>query len=300
VPSKEFSIRGVIPNLITPFTPDGNIAWDAVRREAAYLDGSGVDGISIGAFMSQTAGLTPEELFRLCEMVRKLARKPLLCTILPDSEPEAILLLEAVTNAGADAVLVAQPHYLFQPDTSSLMSMFERLQARTRVPILLANLLGSALVGLPAMRRLIDGGFIDGILQGGGNGHLMVDLLRLRPRVPVFSGLEDLHYVGLLLGAEGLISDLAALFPAESAGLYRDFLGGNHEKARTTHERLLRLWRVMDHSVEQLARLRFALSLQGRDAGAARSPFTELSAEAARHVTETLEREGVSRQMRRQ
>jgi len=152
--------------------------------------------------------------------------------------------------------------------------------------------------GLPAMRRLIDGGFIDGILPGGGNGHLMVDLLRLRPRVPVFSGLEDLHYVGLLLGAAGLTSDLAALFPAECAGLYRDFLGGNHEKARKRHERLLRLWRVINHSVEQLARVRFALSLQGRDVGAARSPFPELSPEAARHVTETLEREGVGLQLR--
>src|ERR1700693_1369103 len=119
-------VRGVIPNLITPFTPDGDVAWEGIEREVTYLDRSGVDGIVVGGLISETSGSTPDELFRICERARRFTRKPLLGSIQPDSEPEALELLRAVLSAGAEAVFVAQPHYLFQPDPASLIPMLER------------------------------------------------------------------------------------------------------------------------------------------------------------------------------
>jgi 4-hydroxy-tetrahydrodipicolinate synthase len=287
-----FSVRGVIPSLITPFTPDGDISWEEVEKNTGLLDRAGVDGICIGGCLSETAGGTSEELFRLCHTARVATRKPILASIFPDSEPEAIELLDAVCGAGADAVLVAQPHYLFQPEASALLAMFRRLSLRAPVPVLLANVLDSAQVSLETITRLIEEGVIDGIVQGARNAHLLVDLLRLKPRVPVFSNLEDLHYVGLVLGAEGVVSDLAAIFPEEYVGLYRDATAGNHEKARRQHEKLLRVWRVLDHPVEQLARVRLALGAQGRQAGPPRSPYALTSSESTAQVTAVLQREG--------
>lgn len=287
-----FSIGGVIPNLITPFAAGGQVAWDAVERETAFLDHAGVDAISVGGCLSETSGFTADQLFRLCQAVRKGTTKPILAAILPDSEPEAMELLDAVCGAGADAVYVAQPHYLFQPSPESLISMFRRLRARVQVPVLVANLLNSAQMDLRSMQRLMEECVVDGIVQGAGNAHLLVDLLRLRPRVPVFSGVEDLHYVGLMLGAEGFVSDLATIFPAECVGLYRDVKQGNHDSARLRHEKLLRVWRLLDHPVEQLSRVRMALGAQRREVGAPRRPYAFTLGESSRHVADALLREG--------
>jgi 4-hydroxy-tetrahydrodipicolinate synthase len=290
--SRNLSVRGVIPNLIIPFAQDGHVLMDVVSREITYLDQSGVDAISIGAFNSETAGSTADELFRICETARRNTRKPMFATILPDSEPEAAELLDAVIKGGADAVLIAQPHYLFQPDGASLTRMFERLRARTNSPILLANVLTLAPVDLATMTRMVEGSIVDGILQGG-DAHQLVDLLRLDPGVPIFSAIEDLHLVSLLLGGAGLISGLATVFPKECVALYRDFTKKNYEGAREKHERLLRLWHVLDHPIEQLSRVRVALAAQGRDVGSPRSPYSVIAEESSLEVRRALTREGV-------
>ncbi len=290
---RPLALEGVIPNLIVPFTPEGNIAWDGIGQEIKFLESAGVDGISVGAFGSETAGSVPRELFRVCEMARQNTRKPLIATILPDSEPEAIDLLEAVTSAGVDAVFIAQPHYLFQPDSASLLRMFERLRTRTAIPIGLANLLTSAPVDLQTMTRMIDDSLVHGILQGGADAHLMVDLLATRPPVPVFSGMEDLHYVALFLGSAGMISGLATLFPAACVALSRDWKAHNYESARERSESLLRLWRVLDHPVQQLSRIRLALAAQGRDLGPPRSPYAVRDQQSIVEITGVLAREGI-------
>lgn len=291
---RQLAVEGVIPNLIVPFTPDGNIAWDGIGHEISFLERAGVDGISVGAFGSETAGSAPHELFRICEIARRHTRKPLIATILPDSEAEAIYLLEAVMSAGVDAVFVAQPHYLFQPDSASLLRMFERLRTRTATPLGLANLLMSAPVDLQTMTRMIDDSLVDGVLQAGSDAHLMVDLLGTHPRVPVFSGMEDLHYMALLLGSAGLISGLATLFPAECVALYRNWKTHNYESVRERSESLLRLWRVLDHPVQQLSRIRLALAAQGRDLGPPRSPYAVRDRESVAEIAGVLAREGMA------
>jgi 4-hydroxy-tetrahydrodipicolinate synthase len=287
-------LRGVIPNLITPFTPDGDVAWEVIEREVTYLDQSGVDGIVVGGLMSETSGSTPEELFRICEGARRFTRKPLLGSIQPDSEPEALELLEAVLSAGAEAVFVAQPHYLFQPDPASLIPMFERLRATTQTPILLANLLSSAPIDLPTLTEVINAEVVDGVLEACGNAHLLTDLLRLRLPVPVFSGLEDLQFVALMLGATGISSALAAVFPVECVELYRQCQNGDYDQARKIHERLLRVWRVLEHPSEQLSRLRWAFAVQGRDVGSARSPYGAITPASSLAVAAALNREGLA------
>src|SRR5581483_2419117 len=113
------------------------------------------------------------------------------------------------------------------------------------------------------------------------------------PCVPVFSGIEDLHLLALLLGAAGLISGLAAVFPTDCVALYRDFQGGHYQRAREMHERLLRLWRVLDHPVEQLPRVRMALAAQGRDVGAPRSPYGAILPGSRLELSRVMMRERV-------
>jgi 4-hydroxy-tetrahydrodipicolinate synthase len=292
--SRPGPFEGVIASLITPFHADGTVAWDELNRETELLSGSPVDALCVGGLMSETEGSTPEEIGKMCEAVSRRAKKPVVAMIYPDSQPEAAELVRAVDAGGVQAVFVAQPHYLCQPGLAGLAEMLAELRNVTRLPVLLANCQRNAMVDLADMWRLIQIGVVDGILLGGDGVHLMVDLLCLHPNVPVLSAMEDLHYVSLLLGARGIVSDLAAVFPGEVAALYRSWREGNYDGARTCHERLVRLWRALDHPSELRSRLRAALTGQRRRVGDARSPYNLASADASRQVWAAIEREGLA------
>jgi 4-hydroxy-tetrahydrodipicolinate synthase len=286
--------QGVIASVITPFTADGTVAWEELTRETELLSGSRVDALCVGGLMSETEGSTPEELGRLCEAVSRHAKKPVVAMIYPDSQPEAAELARAVVAGGVQAIFVAQPHYLCQPGVHGLTEMLAELRNETRRPVLLANCQRNAMVDVQIMEHLVRAGAIDGILLGGDGAHLMVDLMCLRLNVPVLSAMEDLHYVSLLLGALGIVSDLAAVFPGEMAALYHAWREGRYDEGRLFHERLVRLWRALEHPSEQRTRLRAAFTGQGRKVGEARSPYNFASVHTAREVRAAIEREGLA------
>jgi dihydrodipicolinate synthase/N-acetylneuraminate lyase len=270
------------------------VSWDDLSGEAELLSASPVDALCVGGLMSETEGSTPDELRKMCETVSRRSKKPVVAMIYPDSQPEAIDLSHAVDSGDVRAIFVAQPHYLCQPGAIGLEQMFAELRIETQLPLLLANCQRNSMVDAAAMQRLIQAGVVDGILLGGDGAHLMVDLLCLQLNVPVLSAMEDLHYMSLLLGACGIVSDLAAVFPGEMAGLYGAWRDEDYNGARARHERLVRLWRVMEHPSEQRARLRAALAGQGRRVGEARRPYNLSNVDASRRIQAAIEREGLA------
>lgn len=284
---------GVVASVVVPFTPDGEIDEDQLRAEVKLLDESGVDGLCAGGLLSGVAGGRPEELHALCTNIRRSSHKPLFAMIFPDVTVEALEMTRAVADGGATAILIAQPHYLCQPGEAGLVEMFAELNGLVPHPLLLADCFPEAKVDLKTTTTLINKGLVAGVLQAV-DIHSLVDLLCLHPDVPVYSGIEDLHYVTLLLGAHGAISDLGAVFPGNLCDLYRSFQSGAHEEARIHHERLVRLWHVLSVTAEREARLRSALIAQGRKVGAAPSPYGELPAEVGREIANALHSEGLT------
>ena len=120
-----------------------------------------------------------------------------------------------------------------------------------------------------------------------------MDLLGLHLEVPVYSGVEDLHYLGMVLGAHGLVSDLACVLPEDSVSLYAAIEEGDHSRARTIHERLVRVWRAANFGTEREARLRAALAARGRNVGAARSPYAQLPSATGEQIRGILRKENL-------
>jgi 4-hydroxy-tetrahydrodipicolinate synthase len=290
---KQSLAAGVIASIVVPFAPNGEMDADQLRAEVKLLEESGVDGLCVGGLLSGVAGARPEELYSLSASVRRASRKPLFAMVFPDVTVEALEMTRAVADGGAEAILVAQPHYLCQPGEAGLLEMFAELKKSVSCPLLLADCFPEAKVDLKTTRTLISRRLVDGVLQAV-DVHSLVDLLCQHPRIPVYSGIEDLHYVAFMLGAHGAISDLAAVFPRDLSEVYRGFQSSKHEDARLHHERLVRLWHVLSFTAEREARLRSALIAQGRKVGAAPSPYGELRIEVAREIANALHSEGLT------
>jgi 4-hydroxy-tetrahydrodipicolinate synthase len=287
-----FSIRGIIPCLLTPFTVSGEPDLSLLASEVRHLDETGVDALCVGGVAAEMAGSTPAEFGRICNVVVQATTKPVIAAVYPDSTVEAVELTRAAVSAGAQALLLAQPHYLFQPDLSGLEEMFRAVRREIHVPLLLSNSLATAPLDMTAVKRLSEAGLIDGVHEGAGDPHLLTDLLAADPRLPVLTGIEALMYVAFLLGAEGAIVSLAAVFPEDCVAMYAAVRRGDHVEARLIHERLNRLWRALDHPVEFVARLKFACSEQGRPAGRARSPYDWLPPASEGEVRRALAADG--------
>jgi 4-hydroxy-tetrahydrodipicolinate synthase len=287
-------LEGVVAGVVTPFHPDGSVNWEELRRQSELLSVSSLDALCVGGFAGQTEGMPSQEISTLCEVVSRYGKKPVVAIVYPDCHSEATELIQAVQSGGARAAFVAQPHYLCQPDSRGLADMFARLREQTLLPLLVCNCQRSAMIPVDTVALLAREKLIDGVLVGGDGVHHLVDLLCLHLRVPVFSAIEDLHYVSLLLGAQGIVSDLAAMFPEEMVSMHRAYRKEDYDRARTYHDRFVRLWRIFDHPSEQRARIRFALRWLGKDIGEPRSPYNINSPEAFHEIQTTLESEGLS------
>ena len=288
--TRELIVHGIVPAMVTPFDASGRVDLDLLRRETGFLSKTGIHGLCVGGITGEMAGARPEELHLVCKAVVSSTDKPVVAGIFPDCNTEALELAQAAVSAGSIALLVAPPHYLFSPECDGLREMFSVLRKHVPVPLFLSNCIPTAQVELSSIVSLIREGRLDGVHQAGGNAHLLADVLRLYPRVPVWTGVEDLIYLALLLGAEGAISALAAVFPEDCVALHVAAKAGDSTRAREIHEKLNRLWRVLDHPVEFLSRIKWALALQQRAAGVPRSPYNVLSSESQLTFRESLAR----------
>lgn len=288
----KLSLDGVVASFITPFLPDGSIDWENVPREIRYLDRSPIHAICLGGVLSGMAGAMPQEFFALASEARKATSKPLAAMLFPDTLPEAHELMKAAVDGGVTVALVSQPHYLCQPTYQDLADMFADLRRSFSIPILVADCLPDAPLGIAGIQVLMERNVVDGVLEAH-DAHVLVDLLALRSAIPILCGIEDLHYLGLLLGARGVVSDLAAAFPEEVAGLYRSGRDGSYSAARNHHERLCRLWRALNSPVERSARLRVALAAQGRSVGPPRSPYDLANENMTNTIRSALKQEGL-------
>jgi 4-hydroxy-tetrahydrodipicolinate synthase len=291
--SKPIAVRGVIADLVIPYSTDATVDWDCLKREVRLLNECGVDGLSVGGALGGTLGASAEELASLCEEVKRSAKGPLCAVVFPDTTPEALEMVCAVNDAGADVIAVAQPHYLSQPSMDGLVEMFAELRRTTRRPLLAADSLPNYVLGVQPIQALVTRKLVDGVFESA-DMHVLVDLLCLDLGVTVYSGVEDLHYLALILGADGVISNFATVCPTECVQLYAAVLEENHTGARKIHERLVRLWRSLNCGVEQEARIRSALSVRGRLVGPAPSPYDALPPEAAQQISDALREEGLA------
>ena len=285
-------VRGIIADVVVPYSKAEEPDLDRLAAEVKLLDASGVDGLSLGNVLGGTLGATATELAQLCAVMRRSSRKSIFVILFPDASPEGLEMARAVDDAGADALLAAQPHYLAQPGIDGLEEMFAAFREVTDLPLLVADCLPGSILGVAAIRQLAQKRLVDGVLEGA-DFHVLVDLLNLDLGVPVYSAVEDLHFSALVLGASGIISNLATAFPRECVALGQFVRDGDYANGRKLHERLVRLWRAVSLGAEREERLRVAMSAASRPVGPARSPYNRIPEHAIQQVHRVMKNEGV-------
>ena len=237
-------IRGIIPAVITPFTPDERVDEAAFRKVLAAMIERGVHGLFPVGTGGEFFALSREEKERLMAVAVEVAAGRVF--VMPNvgaiTTAESVALARHAESVGADAVSAVTPYFL-KPSQEELFEHYRAICGAVRIPVLAYNIpdrtAGVALaVGTVARLAKAVPNFI-GIKDSSGDLTNTADLIQgCPPGFRVFMGRDTLIYGALLYGCVGAVAATANVAPAYAVGIQKAVEGGDLAKARDLQARL--------------------------------------------------------------
>ncbi|MDA0746982.1 MAG: dihydrodipicolinate synthase family protein [bacterium] len=289
-------LTGIIPPMTTPFQADGTVDAGAFRADVEYLIGAGVHGLAVGGSTGEGHTLTDEECYALMEVAVRAVdgRVPVVAGIIVDSTRQAVSRGQMLKGLGIAALQVTPVHYLFTPDEQAMYNYYATIASEVGIPVLVYNVVPWSYASPELLTRLItevDG--VIGVKQSAGDMHALANLLlMLQGRGVVLAAVDDLLYPCFALGAHGAIAAILTAVPELCLELWGAVQEGWYTDAREIHERLLRVWSVLN-GPNLPARVKTAMRLQGRAAGHPRAPMPPTSPEVEQKLQLVLQSVGV-------
>ncbi|MEM6660984.1 MAG: dihydrodipicolinate synthase family protein [Pseudomonadota bacterium] len=273
-------LKGVIAPFTTPFREDDTIDLGAITAQVDWLVAEGVHGLAAGGSTGEGHALTREEHRDiLAETVRAAAgRVPVVAGIISNSTAETAARGREVMDLGVAALQVTPPSYLFRPDDDAMVDHFRRIHAECGLPILIYNVVPHCYLSPDLLLRIMEEvPGVAGVKQSAGDVKLLADLLRrARPQNRIYAATDALLYLAYVMGAPGSIAAILTAAPGPSRKLWDAVQAGDHATALDLHEKLMPVWDAIGQD-NMPSLCKYAQSLQGVPAGAARRPTSPAS-----------------------
>jgi 4-hydroxy-tetrahydrodipicolinate synthase len=276
--------HGVLPALITPFTPDGDtIDAAALAAIVDRLVGAGVGGLVPGGSTGEFTTLTNGERRRLIELTVEAAagRVPVVAGTGALSTRETVELSAHAQDAGAAAVMIVPPFYdaLSWPE---LLAHYTAVADAIEIPIMYYNLPSASGVKLSfaQLRELSERAGVSCLKDTGGDAVAATELIQ-GDGPTLLNGWDTLTFAALAAGARAVVWGAASIVPEQCVELHRLLIDDIDLPA--ARELWTRLWPLCQFLEGQSysAAVKTACGLVGDTTGPVRPPLLPLD-EAAR------------------
>jgi len=277
------ALHGVLTPILTPFSAQGAIDHQALRRLVDFLIQRGIHGIMVGGTVGEGMLLSLEERRAALETVVDTAagRIPVVAHVGCISTADTVALAQHAVACGTDAVSAVAP-YFFPLDDESLYAHYCTVaQAIPHEPVFLYTIPDNARNDIsPSLLRMLRQANpnIVGIKVSNPN------LLRFQEYqevggedFAVFCGTDGLMLPALALGAKGQVAGNSNVFPEPFCKLYQAFQCGNLAEARR-QQRQINVIRLALGDGLHPAAFKAVLPLRGLPAAYVRPPMRELTA----------------------
>lgn len=244
---KAQQLKGTGVAVVTPFTQQGEVDFEALKSLVTYLIERDVAYLVALGTTAETATLTAEEQKAVAECIYKqnAQRIPLLIGA-GGNNTEAVIanIQENTWVQKYDALLIATPHYN-KPNQEGLFQHYKAISQKSPLPIVLYNVPGRTGVNMTAKTtlRLADSfQNIIAIKEASGDLLQINQILNQKPsHFELISGDDGLTLPMLAIGAIGVISVLANALPKEMSTLVNTALRGDYPKAQQYQKQLFEL-----------------------------------------------------------
>ncbi|MFF8400490.1 dihydrodipicolinate synthase family protein [Streptomyces sp. NPDC014846] len=301
-------LTGVVPPVCTPLTPEREVDLHSLLRLVDHLVEAGVHGLFLLGSTSEAAFLTDRQRSQVVAAVTAhvAGQLPVLAGAIDMTTPRVLDHVSAVTEAGAQAVVVTAPFYA-RTHRAEIVHHYRRIAAVSPVPVIAYDIPVAVHTKLPAdlVLGLAGDGVLTGIKDSSGDLAAFRELVtgaRGHAGFSVLTGSELIADSALALGADGAVPGLANVDPHGYVRLYRQCRAGDWEGARTEQERLCALFAVtavgdparMGGSSAALGAFKAALHLRGIiDCPVTAEPQVPLSGEEVERIGKHLAAAGL-------
>jgi 4-hydroxy-tetrahydrodipicolinate synthase len=248
--SLQNKLRGTGVALVTPFTSNGDIDFDALHKVVNHVIAGGVEYIITLGTTGETPTLDKFEKIDLIKLTCIIVnnRVPVVVGIGGNNTKELLDDLETFPLDNATAVLSTSPYYS-KPSQEGLYQHYKTLAHASPKPILLYNVPGRTGRNINAsttIRLSKEVENIAGIKEASGDVAQCMQILRDKPEdFLVVSGDDALALPSIACGMEGIISVAANAYPKEFSKMVRFCLKGDFTKAKMVNDKLMEAYELM-------------------------------------------------------
>jgi dihydrodipicolinate synthase/N-acetylneuraminate lyase len=281
---------GIIAPVITPFTKEETMDEKIFRREAKYLLGTGIHGISPGGSTGEGELVRDEELVRMVEIIQEENSRhiPVVTGIIRTSTRDAIRTALAVKKAGATALMVTPIQYLGGADPDGNYEYYDRLSDMVGLPIIVYNVVPQNEIKPDSFYKMLDIENVIGIKQSNGGVPGFMDMMiTCGEKGHIYSASDEMLYTTFDLGAAGAIAAILTLFPKISVEIWDSVKAGDRDHARELQAKIYPVWSKIK-GPQFPRRIKEALNQTGRPVGVAASPRLGASAAERESIREAL------------
>ena len=242
--------RGLGIALITPFTENGAVDYDAMKRIVEYQLSNGADFLCILATTGETPCLTKQEKEDIKKYIIDLVagRIPILMGCGGNNTSAVVDELQNGDFKGIDGILSVCPYYN-KPSQEGLYQHFKAISSATSLPIVLYNVPGRTGINLKAettVRLARECENIVAIKEASGSLEQVDEILNNKPEgFAVLSGDASLTYPMIACGADGVISVIGNALPKEFSRMIRLEKNGEFEAAVKIHHKFTDLYSLL-------------------------------------------------------
>jgi 4-hydroxy-tetrahydrodipicolinate synthase len=267
--------KGVITALVTPFRGDA-VDEEALRRLVDEQIRAGIDGFVPVGTTGESPTVSVEEHIRIIKIVVQETRKrvPVIAGTGANSTREAIELTREARAVGADGTLQVTPYYN-RPTQDGLFRHFKAVADAAGLPIVVYNVPGRTGCDLlpETMARLCEVPLVVGIKEATGSAQRAAQIIaRVGDRMVVLSGDDATAFPLYALGAQGCISVVSNVAPADMAAMWDAAAAGDWKKARELHYRVFPLSEGLFIEANPIP-VKAALAMMGKIADEIRAPL---------------------------
>ena len=297
-PRSEINLAGIFPPISTPFTEQGEIAFDHLSANLSRWNEMPLDGYVVGGSNGEFVSQSFEERVAVVKAVREemSSNHLLIAGAGMHSTLETVDLAQAMAAVGADAVLIVTPsYYKSKMDLRALRGHYYAVADASGVPVILYNVPANTGVDMPAgtILELAQHANILGIKDSSGDLAKMGSVVDAAPDgFQVLAGSGSFFLPALTIGAVGIIAALVNIAAADLARIQSLFRDGKLSEARILQQRLIEPNSAVT-SHFGVAGLKAALDLLGFYGGPVRSPLQPLMTDEREELRNILVRAGL-------
>lgn len=232
--------------VITPFTEEGAVDFDALKRIIHFLIDEGIDYLVALGTTGESVTLTTEERNAIFgTFVREVnGRVPLVMGLGGNNTATLIHEFQHIDTKGFDAILSVTPYYN-RPSQEGLYQHYMALDAVTPLPLIMYNVPGRTGVNMTAettLRLANNAKHIFAVKDASGDLNQGKEIISNAPEgFLVLSGDDETAIPLTLMGGDGVISVAAGGFPRTFSAGIRAALAKNKEEANRITTTLLPL-----------------------------------------------------------